>query len=159
VDYDLVVIGGGIAGCSLGIALAQQHGVRVLNLEKEATFNYYPEMQQRLLALAVEHGCDVGRPAEVTSVIPRERPIVTVRSGDADLRFTTRLGVCADGRNSRVRTWSGLSVIRDPECLIIAGAHSCHPKAGMHRDLADFPSRRRGFPNILCFSLRHACPL
>jgi len=37
VDYDLVVTGGGLAGSSLGIALAEQ-GARVLIVEKEGTF-------------------------------------------------------------------------------------------------------------------------
>jgi menaquinone-9 beta-reductase len=37
VDYDLVVIGGGLAGSSLGAALAR-HGARVLIIEKEAIF-------------------------------------------------------------------------------------------------------------------------
>jgi flavin-dependent dehydrogenase len=36
-DYELVVVGGGLAGSSLGMAMAQ-HGARVLILEKEAAF-------------------------------------------------------------------------------------------------------------------------
>jgi flavin-dependent dehydrogenase len=36
-DYDLVIVGGGLAGASLGIALAQ-HGAHVLILEKDPAF-------------------------------------------------------------------------------------------------------------------------
>lgn len=177
-DYDLVVVGGGLAGSSLGIAIAQ-HGARVLIVEKEESFKdrvrgegmlpwgaaearglriyqplldscardvrwwttpqgerdlhnsptglgclnfYHPEMQQRLLTLAIEEGCDVRRPAEVVGVMPGQPPTVLVRSGHDDIRLTARLVVGADGRNSRVRTWSGLPVTRDPDGLIIAGA-------------------------------------
>jgi 2-polyprenyl-6-methoxyphenol hydroxylase-like FAD-dependent oxidoreductase len=179
VDYDLVVVGGGLAGSSLGIALARR-GARVLIVEREAAFKdrvrgegmlpwgvaeartlgihqplidgcsrdvrwwttpqgrrdlhdtspsglgclnfYHPEMQQLLLAIAVEAGCEVHRPAEVTDVIPGSAPMIVVRSGGVDQRITARLVVGADGRNSRVRAWSGLSVMHEPDCLVIAGA-------------------------------------
>ena len=177
-DYDLVVVGGGLAGSSLGMAMAQ-HGARVLILEKEAAFKdrvrgegmlpwgaaearalglyqpllgscardvrwwttpqgqrdlhhspsglgclnfYHPDMQQRLLTLAAEAGCEVRRPAELMGVMPGQPPTVLVRSGRDDIHVTARLVVGADGRNSRVRAWSGLPASRDPDGLIIAGA-------------------------------------
>ena len=152
-DYDLVVVGGGLAGSALGVAIAQ-HGACVLIIEKEAAFRdrvrgegmlpwgaaearalglyqplldscardvrwwttpqgrrdlhdspsglgclsfYHPEMQDRLLSLAAEAGCDVRRPAEVTGVMPGHPATVLVRSGRDEIQVTARLVVGADG--------------------------------------------------------------
>ncbi len=184
-DYDLVIVGGGIAGSSLAIALAKA-GPRVLIVEREAQFRdrvrgeavlpwgaaearelgihqvliegcahqarwwntpeetrdlvettpsrlgcldfYHPEMQQQLLDQAMAAGAELLRPAEVTGVIPGERPIVILRSHGSERRVTARLVVGADGRNSRVRAEVGFPVPRDADCLTIAGI--------LYRDLA-----------------------
>jgi 2-polyprenyl-6-methoxyphenol hydroxylase-like FAD-dependent oxidoreductase len=184
-DYDLAIVGGGIAGSSLAIALAGR-GARVLIVEREAQFRdrvrgegmlpwgaaeareldihqsliegcahrarwwktpeesrdliettpsrlgclnfYHPEMQQQLLAHAVTAGAELRRPAEVTGVIPGERPTVILRSDGFEQRVTARLVVAADGRNSRVRAEVGFPVRRDADCLTIAGI--------LYRDLA-----------------------
>ncbi len=70
----------------------------------------------------MEAGCEVRRPIEVIGILPGQSPTVILRSGHVETRLTARLVVGADGRNSRVRSWSGLPVMRDPDGLIIAGA-------------------------------------
>ena len=182
--YDLVVVGGGLAGSSLGIATAR-NGARVVIVEQERVFRdrvrgegmlpwgaaearalgiyqplidscardvrwwtssvggrrdlhntlssglgcldfYHPDMQQRLLDLAVETGCELLRPAVVIGVTPgdnaRQNPTVVIRTGRVDAKLTARLVVGADGRNSHVRSWFGLPILRDPDGLVIAGA-------------------------------------
>jgi menaquinone-9 beta-reductase len=184
-DYDQAIVGGGIAGSSLAIALAGR-GARVLIVEREAQFRdrvrgegmlpwgaaearelyihqslvegcahrarwwktpeesrdliettpsrlgclnfYHPEMQQQLLDHAVTAGAELRRPAEVTGVIPGERPTVILRSDGFEQRVTARLVVAADGRNSRVRAEVEFPVRRDADCLTIAGI--------LYRDLA-----------------------
>src|SRR5262245_28801860 len=132
-DYDLVIVGGGLAGSSLGAAMAAT-GARVLIIERETEFRdrvrgegmlpwgaaegrklgvrqplldscaietrwwtapndsrdliettpsrlgclnfYHPEMQQRLLDLAVAAGVVLWRPAEVTNVVPGDPPAI-----------------------------------------------------------------------------------
>jgi 2-polyprenyl-6-methoxyphenol hydroxylase-like FAD-dependent oxidoreductase len=89
---------------------------------------YHPEMQQQLLDLAVAAGAELLRPAEVTGVIPGDRPTITLRANGVDQRITARLVVGADGRNSRVRGWAGFPVGRDPDGVTLAGI--------LYRDLA-----------------------
>jgi len=76
----------------------------------------------------VTAGVELRRPAEVTGVIPGERPTVILRSDGFEQRVTARLVVAADGRNSRVRAEAGFPVRRDADCLTIAGI--------LYRDLA-----------------------
>ena len=68
---------------------------------------YHPEMQQQLLGLAVAGGAELLRPAEVTGILPGDRPTVTLRADGRERQVTARLVVGADGRNSRVRRWAG----------------------------------------------------
>ena len=177
-DYDLVIVGGGLAGSSIGAAMAA-NGARVLIIEQEIEFRdrvrgegmqpwgvaearelgiyqpltdsyaletrwwtapddnrnlvettpsglgclnfYHPEMQQRLLDLAVAAGVELWRPAEVGGVVPGDPSVVVARRHGVEQRVTARLVVGADGRNSRVRVWGGFPVRRDPDCLTIAG--------------------------------------
>jgi 2-polyprenyl-6-methoxyphenol hydroxylase-like FAD-dependent oxidoreductase len=177
-DYDLAIVGGGLAGSSLGMTLAKR-GARVLIVEREPQFRdrvrgegmlpwgvaearelgvyqplidscaletrwwtapddnrdlvettpsglgclnfYHPEMQQRLLDLAVAAGVELWRPAEVTRVTPGDPPAVSVHRQGVEQRVTARLVVGADGRNSRVRAWAGFEVKRDPDCLTAVG--------------------------------------
>jgi 2-polyprenyl-6-methoxyphenol hydroxylase-like FAD-dependent oxidoreductase len=177
-DYDLVIVGGGLAGSSIGAAMAAS-GARVLFIEREIEFRdrvrgegmlpwgaaearelgvyqpliercaletrwrtapddnrdlvettpsrlgclnfYHPEMQQRLLDLAVAAGVELWRPAEVTGVTPGDPPAVVARWRGVEQRVTAQLVVGADGRNSRVRVWAGFEVKRDPVGLTIVG--------------------------------------
>jgi menaquinone-9 beta-reductase len=177
VDYDLTIVGGGLSGAALGVALAAK-GARVLIVEREASFRdrvrgevthpwgvaeaitlgiyepllstcahttrwwatpqgrrdlvattqgsmgclnfHHPEMQECLLALARDAGADVRRPSEVVAVTPGDPPSVVIQSGASIEHVTSRLVVGADGRLSRVRSWGGFQVNKDPDCLIIA---------------------------------------
>jgi 2-polyprenyl-6-methoxyphenol hydroxylase-like FAD-dependent oxidoreductase len=83
---------------------------------------HHQTMQQCLLDRAMEVGCDVRRPAEAVGVMTGPEPIVVVRAGQSERRVSARLVVGADGRNSRIRVWSGMVAARDPPCLMIAGA-------------------------------------
>ena len=181
--YDLVIVGGGLAGSALATVMVQS-GARVLVLEQEARFrdrvrgegmhpwgvaeartlglyeplraacghevpgwvigggpmppqrrdlltttphaagslNYHhPEMQETLLALARDVGAEVRRGATVTGVVAGSPPQVTFEQHGATQAVTARLVVGADGRFSRVRRWSGFTVERDPERLLVAG--------------------------------------
>ena len=83
---------------------------------------HHPEMQQALLDLAVEAGAELLRPAEVLRVDPGDPPSMLVRAKGATRRIIARLIAGADGRRSKVRTWAGFQVRRDPDCSVIAGA-------------------------------------
>jgi len=83
---------------------------------------YHPDMQQKLLDLAVDAGAELRRPAEVIGVNPGSAPSIVVRGGDAVETIRARLLVGADGRRSKVRAWAGFQVKRDPDCSIITGA-------------------------------------
>jgi 2-polyprenyl-6-methoxyphenol hydroxylase-like FAD-dependent oxidoreductase len=91
---------------------------------------YHPEMQQRVLDLAVEAGAELLRPAEVIAVTPGDPPHLVVRSEGAERRINARLVVGADGRSSRAGVWAGFTLRNDPNCLMIVGA--------LHRNL-DLP--------------------
>ena len=177
-DYDLAIVGGGLAGSSLGAALSRT-GARVLIIEREAQFRdrvrgevmqpwgaaearnlglhqpliencahetrwwstpeenrdliettpsrlgslnfYHPEMQQRLLNLAVQADVELRRPAEVIGVIPGDPPTIRLRENGGEQQITARLVVGADGRHSRMRGWADFPISRDPQCLTIAG--------------------------------------
>jgi menaquinone-9 beta-reductase len=177
--YDLAIVGGGLAGSALGMALAR-HGGHVLIVEREPVFRdrlrgevthpwgvaeavalgiyqplieacghparywstpngprdlmkttpaglgslnfHHPEMQQRLLDLAVKAGAELRRPAEVVSVAPGSPPAIVVRSDGSEEQIAARLVIGADGRYSRVRKWGGFSVSRDMDCRLMAGA-------------------------------------
>jgi 2-polyprenyl-6-methoxyphenol hydroxylase-like FAD-dependent oxidoreductase len=177
-DYDMVIVGGGLAGSSMAAAMAAT-GTRVLVIERETEFRdrvrgegmlpwgvaearelgtyqpllescaietrwwtapddnrdlvettpsrsgclnfYHPEMQQRLLDFAVAAGAELWRPAEVTGVTSGDPPAVSVRQSGVEQRVTARLVVGADGRNSRVRSWTCFEVKRDPDCLTAVG--------------------------------------
>jgi 2-polyprenyl-6-methoxyphenol hydroxylase-like FAD-dependent oxidoreductase len=176
-QYDLAIVGGGLAGASLAMALAS-HGARVVIVEHQPVFRdrihgevthpwgvaetialgiyqplvescghetrwagapprdliattpwkvgclnfYHPDMQQKLLDLAVQAGAELRRPAEVVGVEVGTRPALLVRSRNRTERISARLVVGADGRRSRVRGWAGFQVRRDPDCSMIAGA-------------------------------------
>jgi menaquinone-9 beta-reductase len=175
--YDIAIVGGGLAGSTLGMALAT-HGARVIIVESQSVFRdrihgevthpwgvaeavelgifqpliescghqtryagndrrdlfattpsglgclnfYHPEMQQRVLDLAVEAGAELIRPAEVIGVATGDPPAISIRAAGATRQINARLVVGADGRRSRVRAWAGFQVKRDPDCSIIAGA-------------------------------------
>lgn len=177
-DYDLAIVGGGLAGSSLGTALART-GARVLIIEREAQFRdrvrgegmqpwgaaearelglhqpliedcahetrwwtmpeenrdliettpsrlgclnfYHPEMQQRLLNLAVQADVELRRSAEVIGVIPGDPPTIRLRENGSERQINARLVVGADGRHSKMRGWGDFPVSRDPQCLTIAG--------------------------------------
>jgi menaquinone-9 beta-reductase len=114
-SHALGISGGGSIPSHGDLRATSPSGLGCLNF-------YHPEMQQHLLEHAMEAGCDVRRPAEAVGLIPGQHPIVVVRSGQTESHVAARLVVGADGRNSRIRGWSGLSAVRDPACLIIAGA-------------------------------------
>lgn len=182
--YDLAIVGGGLGGSCLGLALAK-HGVSVVIVERQPDFRdrihgevmhpwgvaeavalgiyrplikscghqtrwlgtgqrrdliattpaglgclnfHHPEMQQKLLDLAVEAGAELCRPAEVVRIDRGSPPSMWVNAEGGTRQITARLIVGADGRSSKVRGWAGFQVKRDPDCSIIAGAlhHGLH---------------------------------
>jgi 2-polyprenyl-6-methoxyphenol hydroxylase-like FAD-dependent oxidoreductase len=82
---------------------------------------YHPEMQQRLLNLAVQADVELRRPAAVIGVIPGDPPTIRLRENGREQQITSRLVVGADGRHSKMRGWGDFPVSRDPQCLTIAG--------------------------------------
>ncbi len=82
----------------------------------------HPEMQQRMLELAVETGAELRRPAEFVALTPGSKPSITFRANGIDETISARLVVAADGRNSRVRARAQFEVRKDPDIRAMAGA-------------------------------------
>jgi 2-polyprenyl-6-methoxyphenol hydroxylase-like FAD-dependent oxidoreductase len=82
---------------------------------------YHPDMQRRLLNLAVQAGAELRRPAEVIGVIGGDPSTIRLRENGSEQQITARLVVGADGRHSKMRGWGNFPVSRDPQCLTIAG--------------------------------------
>jgi 2-polyprenyl-6-methoxyphenol hydroxylase-like FAD-dependent oxidoreductase len=181
-DYDLITVGGGLAGSAVAKVMADA-GARVLMLEQERRFrdrvrgealvpwgvaeartlgleaalleggacivphwtlyagsqvqqrdlptttpsragclNYYHlALQETLIDLAQTAGAEVRPGATVTGVTPGQPACVTVGQDHRSEPVTAGLVVGADGRDSKVRSWAGFTVRRDPPHLLIAG--------------------------------------
>ena len=104
----------GAAGPRQDLPATTPHGTGALDF-------FHPEMQETLIDLARAAGAEVRRGATVTAVTPGEPPSVTVDWGGRYETLRARLVVGADGRASRVRTWGGFTVRRDPEHDRISG--------------------------------------
>ena len=174
--YDVITIGGGIAGAALAKSLAER-GVKVLVLERERAFKdrvrgeaimpwgtaeakalgiyghimdaggrdlplwngyvnggrrsqrdltatttpkegvtafYHPQAQEALIQAAAGAGAEVRRGAEVKGVNPSAMPEVLVEIDGLETVIPGRLIVGSDGKDSKVRTWAGFDVLRDP---------------------------------------------
>lgn len=86
------------------------------------SFNvYHPAMQEALLNLAVQAGCEIRRGVSVDLVVPGNPPKVQFRDRGTTVSLEARIVVGADGRNSQVRAWSEFQVNRDPDRLMISG--------------------------------------
>jgi len=82
---------------------------------------YHPDLQEVLLGAAEAAGAEVRRGVAVERVESGPRPKVVFADGMKRDTVEAGLIVGADGRGSRVRTWAGFPVIRDPERMMIAG--------------------------------------
>ena len=82
----------------------------------------HPEMQHKLLELAVEAGAELRRPAECVAVTPGPKPGIIIRANGIEETVSARLVVAADGRNSRVRARAQFEVRKDPDIRAMAGA-------------------------------------
>ena len=181
--YDIITVGGGIAGSALAMAMAER-GARVLVLEQESTFRdrvrgeaimpwgtaearelglldiimaeaghelswfdtyqgqgrpshrdlaattdpktvatafYHPQMQESLIAAAVDAGAEVRRSTRVVGVRTNGAPAVVAELDGRETVIKARLLVGADGRRSIVRSWAGFHVQRDPGHNLVAG--------------------------------------
>lgn len=181
-DFDLIIIGGGIGGATLGRGMALA-GRRVLIVEKETQFKdrvrgeaihpwgvaelqalgvydllrtacghelrlwtnywaavpigtrdllktspqgvgtlafYHPTMQETLLAAARDAGAEVRRGVKATGLALGRPPTVTLDASGVVQQQSAKLVVGADGRNSRVRKWAGMTTRSDPPRLIVA---------------------------------------
>lgn len=83
---------------------------------------YHPQMQEVLLAEAVEAGAEVRRGVTALKVTGGSVPVVTASIDGKEIDFPARLVVGADGRQSAVRRDGGFEVRRDPDWLRITGA-------------------------------------
>ncbi len=92
------------------------HGQACLNL-------YHPDMQEALIALAGAAGADVRRGARVVALDagPGRAPSVTFVHEGSESEAHAPVVVGADGRFSRMRTWGGFEVTRDPDVLTLCG--------------------------------------
>jgi 2-polyprenyl-6-methoxyphenol hydroxylase-like FAD-dependent oxidoreductase len=183
VEYDLITVGGGLAGSAFAKTMAEA-GARVLVLEREARFKdrvrgegmtpwgvveartlgideelrstcghdlftwytytgplpnpnrdlatttaagvpvlsfYHPHMQEVLLNAAARAGAEVRRGATVSGVRTGAPASVWIDGNGRREEIQARLVIGADGRASRVRSWAGFEVKRDPQRLQIAG--------------------------------------
>jgi 2-polyprenyl-6-methoxyphenol hydroxylase-like FAD-dependent oxidoreductase len=82
---------------------------------------YHPAMQETLLQAARDAGATVMRGAQVRAVEPGQPPAVTVESAGKSERFTARLIVGCDGRNSSVRKWAGFASEYEPDRMQLSG--------------------------------------
>jgi 2-polyprenyl-6-methoxyphenol hydroxylase-like FAD-dependent oxidoreductase len=82
---------------------------------------YHPAMQETLLAAAREAGATVMRGAHVRGVEPGGEPAVTVERDGKSERYTARLIVGCDGRNSSVRKWAGFATEQEPDRMQLSG--------------------------------------
>jgi 2-polyprenyl-6-methoxyphenol hydroxylase-like FAD-dependent oxidoreductase len=82
---------------------------------------YHPHMQEVLLNAAARAGAEVRRGVTVSGVSPGTAPKVWLDGNGQLEEIFARLVVGADGRASRVRSWAGFEVKRDPQRLQIAG--------------------------------------
>lgn len=89
---------------------------------KAALTFHHPAAQEALLSAAAAAGAEVRRGVVATGVEPGDRPTVRFRRGSSDGSLSARLVVIAGGRGSPARGWLGLSVKRDPQRLVLAGA-------------------------------------
>src|SRR3569832_979611 len=126
VDYDLIIVGGGMVGASLAIALADTP-LRIALLEAVPFRSQgQPSYDDRAIALA--YGArrifagmglwpalaqDVTPLATVTHVaVGSERAAVTVKLDETEQRLTCRLLIAADGATSTVREQLNIAVQR-----------------------------------------------
>jgi 2-polyprenyl-6-methoxyphenol hydroxylase-like FAD-dependent oxidoreductase len=82
---------------------------------------YHPEMQEALVEAAAGAGAEIHRGGRVTGIRTNSTPTVTAEVNGHQVEIKARLVVGADGRNSRVRSWSGFNVRRNPDLNLIAG--------------------------------------
>jgi 2-polyprenyl-6-methoxyphenol hydroxylase-like FAD-dependent oxidoreductase len=86
---------------------------------------FHPEMQEQLLAAAVQAGADVKRGAAVKALRPaaraENRVEVDIETGSGIETVCARVLVGADGRESRVSALLGFARERDPPELCIGG--------------------------------------
>ncbi len=222
--YDVITIGGGIAGAALAKSLAER-GVKVLVLERERAFKdrvrgeaimpwgtaeakalgiyghimdaggrdlplwngyvnggrrsqrdltatttpkegvtafYHPQAQEALIQAAAGAGAEVRRGAEVKGVNPSAMPEVLVEIDGLETVIPGRLIVGSDGKDSKVRTWAGFDVLRDPDRNLIAGiliddikVEDQASHAGLNTDLGlwvlTFPQGKERARGYVCY--------
>jgi menaquinone-9 beta-reductase len=73
-------------------------------IKTNALAMYHPAMQEAVLEAAQKAGAEVRRGVKVSKVTPGAEPTVELDSGE---KFSARLVVGADGRNSMTRKWGG----------------------------------------------------
>ena len=82
---------------------------------------YHPAMQETLLTVAQQKGATVMRGARARGVEPGDEPAVVVERDGKSERYTARLVVGCDGRNSNVRKWSGFEIEQEPDRMQLSG--------------------------------------
>jgi 2-polyprenyl-6-methoxyphenol hydroxylase-like FAD-dependent oxidoreductase len=82
---------------------------------------FHPRMQETLITAAAEAGAEVRRGARVTGVNPGATPQVAFEQDGRNETASCRMVVGADGRNSIVRKWAGLTEQQDPDRMQISG--------------------------------------
>jgi len=113
-----------------------------------ALFFYHPEMQEALLAKAVQDGVEVLRGAKVISLRPGDRPEIEIAQGDETVVASARLVVAADGRESQIATLLGFERTRDDPELCIGGLQ-LSGDTGIPNDLHFFLHSGNGRGGIL----------
>src|SRR5262245_19318966 len=111
---------------------------------------HHPEMQEVLLALAREAGAEVRRAVTVTGVRPGAPPSLELEDGG---QVPARLVVAADGRTSHAREWAGLTTLREPELLVIAGIF--HGELDLPSDSVHTVYEPRRGQGVLIFPVGH----